>query len=256
MIEIGKFAQEQLQRRDLSPAERMAVESVALQSQSVVDVQELDPLASVVAEFRAGRLNTPEAVTSSWQLKWGVWGERVGLNVTVPDFEGSQQDLNEHLLRGDRPVFVPAEISTQGTRHLLGKIWPAMQSHCVAENTRVTNEKEHSGWRYTEGTTNAPFIDTKEQDLKDKIKKVEAGREGLNATEYIIASQDHKLLTGEYFDQGSTWARLLESRLVGSVVDARFFPYGYLDVIWHLRSDDPYPFLGGRSSVGVSKQAS
>ncbi|OGE30729.1 hypothetical protein A3C59_03370 [Candidatus Daviesbacteria bacterium RIFCSPHIGHO2_02_FULL_36_13] len=212
---------------------------------------EQDPLASVVAEFRAGRLNTPEAVTSSWQLEWRVRGEQVGLNIAVPAFEGSQADLNEHILRGDRPIFVPTELSTQATRHLLGKIWPAMQSHSVAENTSVTNEVDHSGWRYTEATTNAPYLDTTEKQLKDQLKK--ANREGLTATEYIIASQDHKLLTGEYFDQGSTWSRLLESRLGGEVVDADFYSDGYLGVHWYLKSDDHHPSLGGRSSVGVKK---
>lgn len=230
-----------------------APESFSTTEQTVNTVQEQDPLVSVVAEFRAGRLNTPETVTSNWQLRWGVWGEKVGLNITVPDFEGSQRDLNEHLSKGDRPFYVPTELSTQITRHLLGKIWPAMQSHSVAENTNVTNEIDHSGWRYTEGSTNAPFLNTREDDLRNKIKKVEAGREGLTATEYIIASQDHKLLTGEYFDQGSIWSRLLGSRSDGGVVIAYFRPSGGLHVGWVLRSVDHSPRLGGRSSVGVKK---
>lgn len=216
-------------------------------------VEEKDPLASVVAEFKAGRLNTPEAVTSSWQRRWEVWGVEIGLNIAVPAFEGSQQDLNEHLLREDRPFYVPTELSTQATRHLLGKVWPAMRSQAVAENTPVTNEVDHSGWRYAEASTNAPFLDTKEGDLRNKIKKVEDGREGLTATEYIIASQDHKLLTGEYFDQGSTWSRLLGSRRDGKVVLAHFYPDGCLFVGWDLRADGHDPYLGGRSSVGVKK---
>ncbi len=222
MIEIGNFAQEQ------------------------------DPLALVVAEFKAGRLNTPEAVTSSWQLRWRVWGEQAGLNIAVPDFEGSQEDLNDHLLKGDKPLYVPTEISTQATRYLLGKIWPAMQSHAVTENTSVTNEVDHSGWRYTESSTKTPFLDTKEEDLRNKIEKVEAGREGLTTTEYIIASQDHKLLTGEYFE-GSNFSRLLGSRDGGWVVGAGFDLNGHLNVEWDLRGGDPYPRLGGRSSVGVKK---
>ena len=227
----------------------------ALLASPVVDVttQDQDPLASVVAEFRAGRLNTPEAVASNWQLRWRVWGEQVGLNIAVPDFGGSQEGLNEHLLKGDKPFYVPSELSTQATRHLLGKIWPAMQSHAVAENTPVTNEVDHSGWRYTEASTNAPLLDTKEGDLRNKIKKVEAGREGLPATEYIIASQDHKLLTGEYFDQGPTWSRLLGSRGGGGIVDASFDRGGDLGVGWGLDADGHDPYLGGRSSVGVKK---
>lgn len=212
-----------------------------------------NPLNSVIAEFRSGKLNTPEAVTLSWRLRWRVWGEKVGLNIAVPDFEGSQADLSEHLLKGDKPFYVPTEISTQATRHLLGKIWPVMQSYSVAENTGVTNEVDHSGWRYTEATTDAPFLETKEGDLRNKIKKIEDGREGLTVTEYIIASQDHKLLTGRYFDQGDTWSRLLGSRGDGKVVDAGFHSGGFLYVDWRLDADCPYPGLGGRSSVGVKK---
>lgn len=216
--------------------------------------QDQDPLALVVAEFRTGRLNTPEAVTSSWRLRWQAWGEKVGLNIIVSDFEGSQADLSEHLLRGDRPFYVPSELSVQARRHILGKIWPAMKSYSIAaENTSVTNKVDHSGWRYTEASTNAPFLDTKEKNLRDKINKVEADRESLTATEYIIASQDHKLLTGEYFDQGTTWSRLLGSRSAGWVVSVSFDPDGYLSVDWGRYADDPYPDLGGRSSVGVKK---
>ncbi len=45
---------------------------VALNGQHPVEIAGQDPLSEVVAEFRAGRLNTPEAVTSNWQLRWRV----------------------------------------------------------------------------------------------------------------------------------------------------------------------------------------
>lgn len=64
MIEIGKFAQEMLQRTDLSPAERKAVESVTLQSESwVTRANELvSPVdqAIVTEQPAAKTLKTPK----------------------------------------------------------------------------------------------------------------------------------------------------------------------------------------------------
>lgn len=85
-----------------------------------------------------------------------------------------------------------------------------MQSEAAIEENTVTNEVDHSGWRYTESTVAAPNLNTTEKQLKDKFQKV--GREGLTLTEYIIASQDAKVLEGKYFDKDATWFRLLGSR--------------------------------------------
>ncbi|KKT80744.1 MAG: hypothetical protein UW78_C0026G0002 [Candidatus Azambacteria bacterium GW2011_GWA1_44_9] len=210
-----------------------------------------DPLADVVADFQAGRLNTPEAVTASWQKRWQVWGGKIGLNIVVPAFEGSGEGLNQHLLKRDRPIYLPEELAAQTTRHLLGQIWPEMQNYSVQKRNDVINEAQHVGWRYTEAVTAAPFLGTTEEALRNMIQR--AGREGLTGNEYIIASQDHKLLTGEYFDQGVTWSRLLLSRNDGRVFSTGFSPGGRLVVHWFLGPDSCYPSVGGRSSEGVKK---
>lgn len=209
------------------------------------------PLALVIAEFRAGRLNTPDAVTRGWQTRWIVWGEKVGLNIIVPDFPGTQESLNEALRRGDKPIYVPPELSTQDKRHLLGRIWPQMQSHAVGEGNTVTNEANHTGWRYTESAIDAPNSNTTEGQLRKIFEGM--GRAGLTVTEYIIASQDAKALEGRYFDGGPTWSLLLGSLLEGGVVYAYFHSNGYLSVEWNLHPEPPDPVIGGRSSLGATK---
>lgn len=217
-----------------------------------------DLSAEALAEFRAerGRLNTPEGVTKTYQAIWRERAERIGMAITVPEFPGSGEDLQEHLAKGDKPFFVPEELSTQQTRYLLGRMFPKMQSYAVQEYP-VTNEVDHSGWRYTEASTDAPYLNTTEETLRKKIerkgKERATLREGLTLSEYIIASQDHQLLTGEYFDQGSTWVRLLGSRVDGCVVLAHFHSGGSLDVHWRLYPASQYFYFGGRSSEGVKK---
>lgn len=224
---------------------------VVFDGQDPIAVARQGSLSQVTAEFKAGRLNTPDAVTRGWQTRWAVWGEKVGLNIIVPDFPGTEESLNEALIRGDKPIYVPAELSTQDKRHLLGKIWPQMQSHAVDEGNAVTNEANHTGWRYTESATDAPNTDTTEGQLRGKLKKM--GREGLTVAEYVIASQDARVLGGQYFDEGLIWSRLLGSRHEGYVVHALFLSHGGLRVDWALGRELHDPGVGGRSSLGVTE---
>lgn len=195
------------------------------------------------------KLNTPESVTVNWQTRWTAWGEKIGLNITVPEFPDTLEGLTEALKRGDKPIYVPQELSSQAQRHLLDKIWPKMQSHSTKEGNTVTNEVNHVGWRYTEYVTDAPHTNTTEKQLRDTFERT--GREGLTVSEYIIAAQDAKSLEGSYLDQGSTWSRLLGSRREGGVVSADFSPGGALRVGWDLRSGFHHSYVGGRSSQGV-----
>ena len=71
-----------------------------------------EQLVEVIAEYRAGRLNTPEAVTSSYQKIWAVRSRLAGIAIVVPDFPDSEEGLKEHLSKYDMPFLVPAELST------------------------------------------------------------------------------------------------------------------------------------------------
>lgn len=117
------------------------------------------------------------------------------------------------------------------------------------KDNAVTNDKNSSGWFDYEVSIDAPYLDTTEGQLMDKISK--DGREILSLNQYIVAGQDSELLTGKYLDEDETWVRL-GSRHVGHVVSADFSRGGCLYVGWFLGSDYHYPYLGGRSS-GVKK---
>lgn len=206
------------------------------------------------AEFIVGRLNTPERVTTTYQNIWRIRAKEIGMDIPVPEFPGSREDLQEHLAAGDMPFFNPG-ISI----YLLGRMFPKMGDYAVKEGGLVTNEVDHSGWRYTESSTDAPYLNTTEEALRKEIEKKarkdQRIREGLTLSEYISASQGHKILTDKYFDQGGdpTSSRLLASRCNGYVVHARFYPAGGLWFGWILSPGARSSYVGGRSSEGVKK---
>lgn len=191
---------------------------------------------------------TPETVTDLWREFWTNAGNEAGMELNTEDFPGTAESLAEHIRAGDMPIYVPPELAGQEDRHLLGQMWPEMRSHSVRQGNLVTNEQDRSGWQYVEAAPNAPHRGTSESELAARLTGL--GREGMNLTGYIIASQMSRLQTGRYFDE-DTWSRLLGSCEGGQVVSASFDAYGGLDV-------DPYwdprirrGGLGGRSSEGV-----
>lgn len=209
-----------------------------------------DLLREAIREYKT-QPHTPELVTETWQARWQVWGERAGLSIVVPDFPDTQEGLAEREQKGDKPIYVPPELATQESRYLLAKIWPNVTSYSVQEGNPVTNEVDHLGWKYVEASVDAPHRNTQEADLRKMFAS--QGREEMTLTEYIIASQDSKLRTDRFFDEGATWSRLLGSRSMGGVVRALFGSDGRLRVYWGLAPQDSGPGLGGRSSVGVQR---
>lgn len=201
--------------------------------------------------------HNPETVTQTFQAIWRVRqgmlrAERVDLEFSVPECPYTEEQL-KHLERlGRRVGYLPEELATQASRHLMAKIWPQMGSRSVQEGNTVTNGVNRSGWFDYEAQVGAPHLDTTEDSLRKAVKKEE--RLGMNLNEYIIASQDSKLLTGKYLDEALTWIRLLGSRDKGDVVRVGFDADGYLAVGWNLHPQDRNSDLGGRS-VGVPKTA-
>ena len=92
----------------------------------------------------------------------------------------------------------------------------------------MSNSYDQKGYLYTEAKTDAPYLGTTEEQLERHLTRT--GRRGLTLNAYIIGSQTNKMLNGTYFDQGSTWSRVLGSRDGDRVVDAYFGPDGYLGV--------------------------
>lgn len=219
-----------------------------LPSAAKPEVKVLDPLTSVIEAYQ-NQPHTPELLTQIHQAIWQVRGEIVGATHEVTPCPYTQEGLADLEANGKRVGYLPAELATQQTRHKLGEMFPKMQSHSVKEGNSVTNDENPDGWFDYEAAIDAPYLDTKEDKLMDKIKK--DGRRILTLNEYIVAGQDSKLFTGRYLDEVRTWVRL-GSRYDGRVVDARFHSDGYLYVYSGLDADDHGPGLGGRSS-GVKK---
>ena len=220
----------------VSPAAKPSVQS------------EVDPLASVIEAYQ-NQPHTPELVTQTHQAIWQVRGELVGATYEVTPCPYTQEQLADLEASGKRVGYLPAELTTQQTRHKLGEMFPKMQSHSVQKDNSVKNDENPSGWFDYEAAIEAPYLDTKEGQLKDAIKK--DGRTILSLNQYIVAGQDSKLFTGQYLDEVRTWVRL-GSRDGGRIVDARVDRGGDLSVLWGLGAGLHYPDLGGRSS-GVNK---
>ena len=205
-------------------------------------------------DFIGQELLDPETTTSTFQDIWSARQEilrKAGVNLefSIPQCPYTQEELLKLEAEGRRVGYLPKELSTQKSRHLMAIIWPSMQSHSIQEENTITNEGKPSGWFDYESATEAPYTETNEYQLKDEFKR--QGRKGLNLNQYIVAGQDSKLFTGEYLDH-STWVRLLGSRDGGSVVYAFFPAGGLLNVYWNMNPRDHHFSFGGRSS-GVPK---
>ncbi|MEK7580677.1 MAG: hypothetical protein AAB512_00180 [Patescibacteria group bacterium] len=204
------------------------------------------PKAEGVTEFK---LDTPDAVTNTFGRIWEARGKLIGVTFDIAQCPLSEKELKEREKRNIRVGVLPQAVATQETRHLLGEMFPKMQSHSVQEGNSVTNDENPSGYFDYEAAIDAPYLDTKEKELMERIKK--DGRTILNLNQYIVAGQDSKLFTGKYLDEVSTWVRLA-SRGGGRMVVAGFGGDGSLRVASGLRADNHHSLLGGRSS-GVKK---
>jgi len=203
-----------------------------------------DGVEQAVKEYQS-KPYTPELVTQVYQTIWQERGKLVGAIYEVPPCPYTQEELTALEQQGKRAGYLPKELATQENRHLLGKMFPNLKSYGVQVNNNVTNDENPSGWFDYETGMDAPYLDTTEKQLIERIAK--EGRKLLSLNQYIIASQDNKLFTGPYLDEEATWTRL-GSRHEGCVVSADFFQDGYLYVYWYLGSDYHDRGLGGRSS--------
>lgn len=222
-------------RGDLSPSDGASVIKAEKPS--------LGRLEQAVKQFKE-KPHTPEAITSYWETLWQVWGEKAGLGFFIPSCDRTAQEITQLEKEGRKLVYVPNELASQESRHLLGQIFPAMQSHSVKKDNSVTNESSQGGWFDIEASLDSPNRKTKEKDLEDLFK--EQGKSGQRLNTFIVGSQDAKLQTGHYFDE-STASRLLGSRDEGRVVHAYFHVHGGLSVDWYLLPQDHDSRWGGRS---------
>jgi len=205
------------------------------------------PKAEGVTEFK---LDTPDAVTDTFGRIWEQRSALVGItNLKIAQCSYSQKELKELEKRNLRVGYLPKELATQETRHILGEMFPLMRSYAVQEGNPVTNDENSSDYFDYEAAIDAPYTDTKEKQLMERLKA--DGRRLLNLNEYIVAGQDSKLFTEKYLDETKTYVRL-GSRDDGRIVYAGFDGGGRLDGASGLGAGYHVPDLGGRSS-GVKK---
>lgn len=202
-----------------------------------------------IARVCSDQLNTPEILNQAFNEIWDLRGQLIGVVLEVTPCPLTQEELSGRKERGISVGYLPKELATQQDRHKLGEMFPKMQSQSVQEGNSVTNDESPSGWFDYEAAIDAPYLDTKEGQLMDRLKKDE--RQILTLNQYIVAGQDSKLFTGKYLDETRTYVRL-GSRYGGRVVRAYFGPHGRLHVGSLLRPGDHDPGFGGRSS-GVKK---
>lgn len=205
-------------------------------------------LALATREYKKRPVN-PEKTTAFWQAFWTENGKKANLSISVPECLFTQKQLEEMRRKDKGPIYLPEELSTQDSRHLLGKIFSKMQSHSVKEGNSVTNEVVRFGWRQFDMSLDAPHLGTNENQLKEAM--VSQGDKEPTLNEYIVAGQASKLLTGKYLDEGS-WSRILGSRDDGGVPRAYFHSDGYLNVHSSWGPGSRISYLGGRFSRGVN----
>ena len=207
-----------------------------------------DEMVEVIRQYEAQR-HTPELLTATFQAIWKEREAKVADLLTEPlapvePCTYTQEQIDE-LEKADRRIgYMPSEFAQK--RNVLRVIFKGMWGppDTTSKNS-VTNDNQPAGWFDYDAQMSVPNTNMTEADLRNKFKA--ENREGMNLNQYIIAGQDSKLLTGKYLDQGTTWTRLLASRLDGGVtILARFNPDGKLDMRTG-RTFETHPRIGGRS---------
>ncbi|AEA28486.1 hypothetical protein ACFQ34_03380 [Pseudonocardia benzenivorans] len=212
-------------------------------------------------EPRAAAL-TPDVLTQLHQTIWTERGNRVGLDVTVPPCPYTVDELAALDGAGRRVGYLPPEVATRSTRHVLGAMFPAMDCYSLQPDNEVENIVSRPGWFDYEAAIDAPYGDTTEAELLQRVAA--DGRELISLNQYIVAAQDSRLFTGHYLDERRTWPRI-GIRVTGRIVCVRFDgdemaeglgdeppQPGALLTAYDLHHDFRAPYTGGRS-FGVAR---
>ncbi len=201
-------------------------------------------LQQAATEFKSSSHN-PELITKIFQTIWQARSEIIGMNFEVPPCPYTREKLAEFKRKGIRVGYLPPELATQQNRYILGEIFPQMRSNSLQKDNLVVNDEDQSGWFNYEASIDAPYPNTTEKLLSNKVTR--KGKRLLTLNQYIVATQDSKLFTGQFLDEGLTWARL-GSRFHGRVVDVGTRKDGYLYVWSDLKPNHHSLHIGGRSS--------
>ena len=197
-----------------------------------------------------------EAITSLNKTFYEVYGQRIGLEISVPDCDWTEKEIKESMptTEGEKVksmvLFYPSELKGKQGLVRIGQMF-TLTNWSVQEHTPIVSEERiPTDYVRIEAVINAPNTNTTEQDLVNHAQKHHLLGQDLNL--YILGSRFAKLLDGRYFDQGSTWSRLPGSRYEGRVVPAYCDSDGHVGVSSSLDPGYRSPRIGGRFA-GVKK---
>ncbi len=192
----------------------------------------------------------PEVITKIWRAFLP--------EVRIPMCDWTEEQIAAPIIgvKGEQQpgmmVFLPDLYRGKEGLISLGQRLPKMRNYSVQKDTPIASGDRLGGWIKIEASVDAPNRKTTEQQLKDHFKS--QGRYGQREEVYILGAQFSERVNGQYFDEGSTWSRLLGSRSRHGVVNFRFNSDGNLFVDWRLYPRNHNPRLGGRSE-GVLQKA-
>ncbi|OGH21345.1 MAG: hypothetical protein A2958_00910 [Candidatus Levybacteria bacterium RIFCSPLOWO2_01_FULL_38_13] len=194
---------------------------------------------------------SPEKVTNFQKAFWQVPRGEEGLTFDIAPCSATEERLKKPFadIKGIElspfTIGIPEELKGKEGLITLGKMFPELENYSVREGTPIEDEFDRTGYIRVEGVIDSPNLDTNEDQLRKHFEL--QGTRGQRLITYAIFSRQMEVLDGNYLDQGSTWSRLLGSRIDGRVVYAYCYPYGYLYVFRGLYPQNRHPDWGGRS---------
>jgi hypothetical protein len=162
---------------------------------------------------------TADESTTRQRALWDRWGDVIGMRLHVPPCQFGPEEIAELNASGRALAYLPHEVATSRNRHLLAELFPRMRSWAALPDNLVANDEERTGWFDYDAAVDAPWLDTTEAALRQRIAADR--RTLLNLNQYIVAAQTTFGLTGVYLDSRRTWSRL-GATLDGRIVAARF----------------------------------
>ncbi|TSD40351.1 alpha/beta fold hydrolase [Rhodococcus sp. KBS0724] len=173
---------------------------------------------AAVAQYKIS-MNDPKGLTRAFRTLWSARGALVKATFTVSDCPFSADDLEQLTVSGRRVGYLPPALAASQSRWRLGEIFPLMRCYSLLKENVVANDESRGGWFDYTVAVDAPYTELDETELATMLEE-EASRL-LSLNEYIIAGQDHKLFSGQYLDERSTFSRV-GSRVDGRMVAVRF----------------------------------
>jgi len=168
-------------------------------------------LRNVTEEYKINRsLNqlTPKLVTKYWQENLKSYGSKADLNVVIPQYNGSKEELKTLILNGLEPVPVPTEVTGPEAVSLLRSMY--REKIRIPYSPVINNTT--AGWRHV------VISSMTEQQLKDNFKN--SSIQPMDLPTYIIFAAHMKDTTGHFPDELKLNNNInTSSRLAGTLID-------------------------------------